>query len=181
MPYRPSDGTSPAVWWPKNLDGRRPTKRASLAYWRDRLKGEAMAKGKPAFKQPAKPDDGFKEVPSDLNLWPADDDPAVGDELTGLVTHVNPAGPFGLQVKVMDASGTIFTLASHKVLQGRLESVPGGLRPLKTVLRVTFTGKEKGKKWPTPMLVYRVQYAERKSGEDDLWAFAPLPEERVPF
>lgn len=118
----------------------------------------------------------FKDVPSDLNLWPADDNPEKGSTLVGLVTRVDPAGPYGLQVKVIDPGGMIYTLASHKVLQGRLESVPGGLRPLQTVLKITFTGKEKAKKWPTPMLMYDVAWAERVPGDGDLWTELPYPE-----
>jgi hypothetical protein len=128
---------------------------------------------------------GFRKVPGDLNLWPGSDNPAKGMQLTCLVTHVNLSGPFGLQVKVCGADGTIYTLASHKVLQGRLESIPGGLRPMRTVLRITFTGKEKSKKWPTPMLVYDVEYADRVADEMvDLFARVvseDRPSDDVPF
>jgi hypothetical protein len=152
------------VTWPKRLFGRRPTKAESAAYWRARGVMD-MA------KQSQKVEQGFKKVANDLNLWPADDNPAKGAQLVALVTAVKLDGPFGLQVKVCDPKGTVFTLASHKVLQGRLESVPGGLRPMQTILRITYTGKEKAKKWPTPMMMYDVEYADRvKDGMIDLFA-----------
>lgn len=135
----------------------------------------------PRQKKEAVDERGFRKVPGDLNLWPTSDEPAKGTQLTCLVTHVNMSGPFGLQVKVCDVEGTIYTLASHKVLQGRLESIPGGLRPMQTVLRVTFTGKEKSKKWPTPMLMYDVEYADRvKDGMADLFSNI-VPDDGVPF
>ena len=172
MPYRLVDGQR--VWWPKYLDGRRPTKAASLAYWQARAEDDMARKPKGA---PA--ERGFKKVPGDLNLWPADDNPPKGAQITGLVTSKKLDGPYGLQVKIVDPEGTLFTLASHKVLQGRLESVPGGLRPMQTVLRITFTGKERGKKWPTPMLMYDVEYADRVAdGMIDLFA-AVVPAEQT--
>ena len=117
----------------------------------------------------------FRPVPSDLNLWPpGEEEPPKGTTLVGLVSHVTLAGQYGLQVKVVDPGGVIWTLASHKVLQGRLESVPGGLRPLKTVVKITFVGTEKSKKWPTPMRMYDVEYADRIPGESDLWPDLPV-------
>lgn len=170
MPYRIVDGAR--IWWPKYVGGRRPTKGASLAYWRDRAEGATMAKRPRTDTTATDTKRGFRKVPSDLNLWPpGDSDPPKGTQLTCLVSHVNPAGPFGLQVKVCDPEGTIWTLASHKVLQGRLESVPGGLRPMQTVLRITYTGTEKAKKWPTPMQMYDLEYADRVGdGMIDLFA-----------
>jgi hypothetical protein len=163
--YRDFDtaGGRVRITWPKRLFGRRPTKTESAAYWHARGAID-MAKQKPV-------EQGFKKVANDLNLWPSDDNPPKGSQLVGLVSAVKLDGPFGLQVKVCDPTGNVFTLASHKVLQGRLESVPGGLRPMQTVLRITFTGKEKAKKWPTPMCMYDVEYADRvKDGMIDLFA-----------
>lgn len=156
------------MWWPKYLDGRRPTKAASLAYWRIRAEESTMAEKKKDVSR----ERGFKKVPSDLNLWPPGKTaPPKGTQLTCLVAHVKLDGPFGLQVKVCDPDGEIWTLASHKVLQGRLESVPGGLRPMQTVLRITYTGTTKAKKWPTPMEMYDLEYADRVGdGMIDLFA-----------
>ena len=136
-----------------------------------------MAKPKSGAGAPA--ERGFKKVAGDLNLWPADDNPPKGAQITCLVVNKKLDGPYGLQVKVATPEGTVHTLASHKVLQGRLESVPGGLRPMQTVLRITFTGKERGKKWPTPMLLYDVEYADRVAdGMIDLFA-AVVPAEQT--
>jgi hypothetical protein len=164
MPCRDVDGTR--VVWTKRPHGARPTKQQSLDYWAARSDTEAiMAKR----ESQAKESRGFKKVPSELNIWPPKNSPK-GTQTVGLVSHVNPSGPFGLQVKIMTPTGEILTLASHKVLQGRLESVPGGLRPMFTVLRITFTGTEKSKKWPTPMDMYDLEYADRvKDGMIDLF------------
>jgi hypothetical protein len=94
-------------------------------------------------------------------LWGPDE---AGETLEGVVTSVNPVGKYGLQVKVMDDTGTIWTLPAHKWLQGLLESVPG-LRPTATVLKVTYIGNTKSKNWPTPTEKYDVDYRAREPGE----------------
>ena len=103
----------------------------------------------------------WKRVPSDLNLWQPK---AKNDSIEGLVTQVLPEGKFGLQVKIVDGNGEIFTLPAHKVLQGRLGSVPG-LRANALILKVTYTGTEKSKNWPTPMEMYDVDYRDPDPGE----------------
>jgi hypothetical protein len=125
-----------------------------------------MATRKSEKTEPAK-DSGWKHVPGDLNLW---EPKAKGDALVCLVTGVNPNGKFGLQVKAMTPDGVIYTLPSHKVLQGRLEAVPGGLKPMRTALRITYDGKVKGEKYPTPTEMYSVEY--RALQADDLWDVA---------
>lgn len=163
MPARVIPGLG-RVRWAKRPRGRRATKGEAIAYWAGlvaRLKGETIMAPRRKESEPAT---AWKTVPSDLNLW---EPKTKGQELVGLVTQVNPAGKFGLQVKIMEPDGTIYTLPSHKVLQGRLESVPGGLRPLKTCLRVVYDGREKSANYQTPMEMYTVQYRER--GADDLW------------
>lgn len=111
-----------------------------------------------------KPAGSWKTVPSDLNLW---EPQRKGEQLIGLVTQVTPHGKFGLQVKVMEIDGTIKTLPSHKVLQGRLESVPGGLKPMRTALRITYEGQGKSANYATPMELYTVDYRDREA--TDLW------------
>lgn len=162
-PYE--EWTTPAgpvrVVWTKRPGGRRPTKADSLAYWQakaDRGEIPTMA------KQQTETAGGFKKVPAELNIWKPD---KKGANITLLVTSVEHEAKFGFQVKGMDTGGTIFTLPSQKVLESMLKDVPGGLTPLKTVLRVTYLGEKKGEKWPTPMKLYDVEYRER--GADDLW------------
>lgn len=161
MPHRLIFPGHDVRWQKRHADGQRFTKRESAAYWAAEVAAMAKRQAAPVTDE----QDGFSKVAGDLNLWPADDDPTPGQKLLGVVTSVNPAGPYGLQVKLMTPKGEVFTLASHKVLQGRLESIPGGLKVWKpgedgTVLRVVFTGKEKSKKYGKMMLMYEVSHAK---------------------
>lgn len=110
----------------------------------------------------AKKTEGFQKVPNTLNLWKPK---KKNDALVGLVNYVNPNGKFGLTVKVMEPDGAILTLPSHKVLQDRLANVPGGLKSGVTILRITYTGDQKGANWPTPMEMYEVEYRDKTEND----------------
>jgi len=107
---------------------------------------------------------GWTKAPDDLNLWKPK---KAGEQLEGLAISVNPSGPFGLQIKVQTTDGKVVTLPSHKVLQSRFESVLPHIIPGRTMVRVTFDGRKKSAKWPTPMEMYSVEYRS-KTGEDDV-------------
>lgn len=159
MPYRLVDGQR--VWWPKYLDGRRPTKAASLAYWQARAEDTMAAKKKEPVSIK-----GWKPVPSDLNLWPPTKDPRKGLELVCLVKSVElgvkigKGGQTSTRIKVLEPDGTLWTLKAHKVLIGRVENTPIGLKPFLTALRITYDGREKGDQ-PQPMEMYSVEYDSR--------------------
>ena len=173
MPYRLVDGQR--VWWPKYLDGRRPTKAASFAWWEIRERAEEHMSRKTG--KDAVPTKGWKPVPSDLNLWPPTKDPRKGLELVCLVKSVElgvkigKGGGTSTRIKVLEPDGTLWTLKAHKVLIGRVENTPIGLKPFITALRITYDGREKGDQ-PQPMEMYSVEYDSRTENPDLMELFS---------
>lgn len=136
---------------------------------------------KPKFKTPAS--DGFQVVSSDLNIWNREWDKAKpGKLVVGLVIGVDPNATIGedrkqtLRVEIETPDGEQFTLPAHAVLVGRLKrlySMPGGLVPYTTVLRVKYEGTEKSR-FKTPMQMYELAYRQR-TADDIGWDHYPLP------
>ena len=154
-----ANGERARVRWTKRINGRRPTKRDSQLYWAARqaeLAGLALGDA-----DMAKAKSNWNRVPSSLNIWKPK---KANETLTILVTDVGthkfaPEKEPMLQVSGIEPDGTQWTLPGHAVLESRLRWImrQNKLTPGKTVLRVEYIGKEKGKQ-AQPMEVYEVDF-----------------------
>ena len=172
MPYRdvvdPTSGRTVRVGWTKYLGGRRTrTKRASLAYWAARTdRGKellAMATKKAAAKGTKTSKRAWERIPSDLNLWKPK---RVGEAFEGMVISTNPKGKYGLQVKMVDEHGVLFTMPSHMVLQNRMEGVLAKVKGKRALVRIEYTGEGKSAANPgKSMALYEVDWVLLDEGE----------------
>ena len=152
--------------WTKYLHGRRNrTKRASLAYWAARTDNgkELLAMATKAAAKGTTKKRNWNRIPSDLNLW---EPKRVGDAFEGMVISANPKGKYGLQVKMVDEHGVLYTMPSHKVLQNRMEGALAKVKGKRALVRIEYTGEGKSAANPgKSMALYEVDWVLLEEGE----------------
>lgn len=93
-----------------------------------------MAKVKEGNIDDWKPADDEEEVGGDINIWNPAANGKVGDTLVGEVVELEE-GTYGVEVKIKDADGEVWTTPAHRVLQTAVEHLNIG-----DIVRIVFTG-----------------------------------------